>query len=786
VAIIVPIDADVSGLTRKLGSATSSLGGLGKMAGFVAGAAALGGLVATVKVGIDEFMGAEKVTAQTNAVLKSTGGVAKVTADQITDLAGSLMRKSGIDDEAIQSGQNLLLTFTQIRNETGKGNDIFNQATRAMTDLSVAMGQDMKSSAILVGKALNDPIKGVGALSKAGVQFTADQKETIKTMVESGNVMGAQKMILKELETQFGGSAEAAGKTLSGQLNILKQTFNNLAGELVSTFMPAVSRAAQKVVDFLTEFAAAPTLKAKIEVITGTVSDAWQRIKEWWSTGEVKELPSGLKLTPPGKRQVEEAIQQLQRSMDTQLQKAGNALGRTLAVAIFGGTKTTAKEQGKAAGGELVKAFVINMPAIRLGQRFANWVIDGFQQTMSESGERTGGIIQAWVDSMIAAGGGPAYQFGKWLWDKVQQGTEDGANRRVKALNLVPMTKAMKDRIRAAVAEAVQGARQNLQGLGGNVADMVTQIIGAVSPQSAEAKKLREDMKARQDARQEAMLRDAVANAETVEDKKKADDDLQDFLDQKNAERLEKEVADNQEASRRKFNDLVAAFNTGNMDLNDFKAQWQGLMSEYVGGNYGTVLGFAFATSFQQAATAVLSQAELLPAGLAGLAGPSTVSPAEVERDTTREERQKQYERAVGLWEQLRDLRRRRDEAKKGSKERENLQKQINAFRKQHPEIDAERPKRADYGLAKGGIVTGPRYLVGEGEFNEAVIPLGSNTAAEMMRKAFSDAVTGGNQTSYTINVNAGMGVDGVDVGRQIVEAIKVFERRNGPVFAGA
>ena len=84
---------------------------------------------------------AQKVAAQTNAVLKSTGGRPSVTAKQVEKLAESLMLKSGVDDEVIQSGENVLLTFTNIRNEAGKGNDIFDQATKATLDLSVALGQ---------------------------------------------------------------------------------------------------------------------------------------------------------------------------------------------------------------------------------------------------------------------------------------------------------------------------------------------------------------------------------------------------------------------------------------------------------------------------------------------------------------------------------------------------------------------------------------------------------------------------------------------------------------------
>lgn len=222
----------------------------------IASIALLGGLAVAAKAGFAEMLEGQKVSAQTAAVLKSTGGAAKVTADQVSDLAGALMRKSGVDDEAVQSGANLLLTFTKIRNEAGKGNDVFNQATTAALDMSVAMGTDLKSAALLTGKALNDPIKGLAALGRAGVQFTKGQRNAIKAMVASGDVMGAQKLILRELTTQFGGSAQAAGKTLAGQLNIAKQTFLNLAGSIVSAALPAFTKFASiisTVIDWLSK-----------------------------------------------------------------------------------------------------------------------------------------------------------------------------------------------------------------------------------------------------------------------------------------------------------------------------------------------------------------------------------------------------------------------------------------------------------------------------------------------------------------------------------------------------
>src|SRR5262245_10572718 len=153
--IVVDFVSDTSGLqsgfSRAEGSSSkfaASLKSVGKAGAIAAGAAGVAALVKTVQIGIGEWEQSTKVTAQTEAVLKSTGKQAGVTSQQVQELATSIMKKSGIDDEAVQSGENLLLTFTNVRNEVGKGNDIFNQATSIMADMSVALGQDMATSAI--------------------------------------------------------------------------------------------------------------------------------------------------------------------------------------------------------------------------------------------------------------------------------------------------------------------------------------------------------------------------------------------------------------------------------------------------------------------------------------------------------------------------------------------------------------------------------------------------------------------------------------------------------------
>lgn len=217
-------------------------------AGAIAAGTALGGLLAggiTSLVGgfgdlITQARQSEATSRVTAQVIKTTGGAAHMTADQVDELATAISNKTGVDDDAIKSSENMLLTFTDVRNEVGKGNDIFNQATSMVTDMSVALGQDGKNSAIQLGKALNDPIKGVSALSKVGVSFTEQQKAQIKTLVEHGDKLGAQKIILKELGREFGGAAAAA----SDPMQKLGVTLGNLAKGIAAELLPYIEQAA--------------------------------------------------------------------------------------------------------------------------------------------------------------------------------------------------------------------------------------------------------------------------------------------------------------------------------------------------------------------------------------------------------------------------------------------------------------------------------------------------------------------------------------------------------------
>lgn len=147
------------------------------------------------------------------AVLEATGGAAGFTAAQLKDYASQLQAVTNFGDETTISATAVLASFKNIQGTT------FLEAIKSAQDMSSVMGTDLQSSVVQLGKALNDPMAGLSALTRVGVTFSEQQKEQIKVLQESGDVIGAQAIILKELQTEFGGAAESMQSDVVGLSN---------------------------------------------------------------------------------------------------------------------------------------------------------------------------------------------------------------------------------------------------------------------------------------------------------------------------------------------------------------------------------------------------------------------------------------------------------------------------------------------------------------------------------------------------------------------------------------
>lgn len=274
-------------------------GFLGKLRDMFAPAALVAGIVSVARgivnlrdKAIELFDVQAKSDAQLKAVLKSTGQVAGRSFEALKAQAAGLQEVTLFGDEATQQSQALLLTFTNVRDE------VFDKTVPLIQDYATAMATasgesvNLKDASIQIGKALNDPIKGISALSRAGVQFTDDQKEMIKSLVEGGKMADAQRVILKELEKQFGGSARAAAEAGAGPITQLTNKFNDLleiGGQLIVRFLGPFIGMANKVVDWLSKMAL--TLSDMTDTTMGTVGATIKLQQEF--NNEIETLQRG-------------------------------------------------------------------------------------------------------------------------------------------------------------------------------------------------------------------------------------------------------------------------------------------------------------------------------------------------------------------------------------------------------------------------------------------------------------------------------------------------------------
>lgn len=251
---------------RGFQSATQNLTRLG-----IAGA---GLLTLAVTNGVRQLELLENATAQTNAVLASTSGVAGQTAESIRNLAEKYEGLNAtIDDKVIQSGENLLLTFTNISKEA------FEPALVAALNLNQALGggeEGLQNTIIQVGKALQDPIRGLTNLRRVGVNFTEQQKQQIKQLVAANDLYGAQQIILQELGTEFGGSFAAAGDTATAKFAKVRDAVEDAQAALATAFLPVL----EKVADKLGTFLADPATVQRIEDFGGQLAGGFDKVLE--------------------------------------------------------------------------------------------------------------------------------------------------------------------------------------------------------------------------------------------------------------------------------------------------------------------------------------------------------------------------------------------------------------------------------------------------------------------------------------------------------------------------
>ena len=248
----------VSGLASGLGGGGGATGALDAFSGAALGAggassiAASGGLAALAAglgYAVSEGSEAQVTLAQLEQVVANSGANAGVTSSGLQDMASSLQRTAGFSDEAVMSGQAMVLMFANVRNVAGQ--PIFDRTIQSAADLARSPfgNGSISDSARTLGRALQDPASSFGRLARQGITFTDAQEQTITAMQESGDMAGAQAAMLDVLDGKVGGAADAYSGTFAGSVDRAKEAVGEMAEELGTGLLPILDAVSESVID---------------------------------------------------------------------------------------------------------------------------------------------------------------------------------------------------------------------------------------------------------------------------------------------------------------------------------------------------------------------------------------------------------------------------------------------------------------------------------------------------------------------------------------------------------
>jgi hypothetical protein len=182
--------------------------------------AATAGTLLVMKKMVAAVSNSERQFGKLTAILKATGGAAGLTLSDIEDLSQKIGIETLASVQGVRDAAGIMLTFKSITGDT------FREALTLAQDLAEVGFGDLKTASTQLGKALEDPIAGLGALKRVGVSFTDQQKETIRVLTMTGRKAEAQTIILKALKEQLGESGPEAAKGFAGAVDSLGERFN--------------------------------------------------------------------------------------------------------------------------------------------------------------------------------------------------------------------------------------------------------------------------------------------------------------------------------------------------------------------------------------------------------------------------------------------------------------------------------------------------------------------------------------------------------------------------------
>ena len=290
--LTVYLAVDSRSAARNVETFGSKLKGMGKL--LVAGGIAAGiyglarGFQALTEY-ISDSIGAAEKAESANARLDnvlSQMGFSDASA-RLKEYAEALQFQIAVEDETIKAVQTKLATFGELTKTVGEAGGAFDRATLAALDLAAAGFGSAESNAVQLGKALQDPVKGLTSLGRAGVTFTDAERDRIAALVESNKIGEAQAVVLDAIEKQVGGTA-AATADASDKMGLAWQEIQE---EIGSALLPAFQDLTAWVVEDLVpafrewwDDAGPKVTKAVEDLWSWITNDLMPALEDMWET----------------------------------------------------------------------------------------------------------------------------------------------------------------------------------------------------------------------------------------------------------------------------------------------------------------------------------------------------------------------------------------------------------------------------------------------------------------------------------------------------------------------
>jgi hypothetical protein len=201
------------GISSAFSGVAKSVGAIGIAA--TGAAAAVGGIAyKLISIGEEGLQAENRI----KSVVKTMGLFGTQSGDvasRLIEMADATELATGVDGDLIMAAQAKLATFKELAKTAGTTGGAFDRATQASVDMAAVFGGDASNYAVQLGKALEDPEKGLAALKRTGALTTSQIKAISEEFAATGNRAKAFDQVLKAIETQVGGAANATASGMS-------------------------------------------------------------------------------------------------------------------------------------------------------------------------------------------------------------------------------------------------------------------------------------------------------------------------------------------------------------------------------------------------------------------------------------------------------------------------------------------------------------------------------------------------------------------------------------------